>query len=109
MKKRLLATLLVGSAVFAETQVGTITGFIPYSSEDEKVLIFKLEGNVEGGCNTTGRFAIGDSSPRYEATLSAVLASYHAQTKVRVRYLPTCEYWANSSDISYICVGNINC
>jgi hypothetical protein len=94
---------------FAETQQSTISGFIPYSSGDKRILIFKLDGNVTGGCNTTGRFAIDDTSPRYEATLSAVLASYHAQTKVRVNYFPTCNAWGNSADINFICVGDINC
>jgi hypothetical protein len=101
--------LAISSNIFAAKQSGTITGFIPYSTGTKEILIFKLKDNISGGCNTTGRFAIDSTSVRYKATLSAVIASYHAQTPIKVEYKQTCNSWGNSADISFICVGDISC
>ena len=101
--------LLLVNISFAATQSGKVSGFLPYSSGDKKIIIFKLVNNVSEGCNVTGRFAMDDSSPRYQATLSSVIAAFHAQSTVNVNYLNTCNAWSNSADVNYICVGNINC
>ena len=82
---------------------------MPWSSGDNEVLIFKLKENHIAGCNTAGRYSIDSSNKKYKATLSAIIAAFHAQTNVTVTYLPTCDYWHNSADVNHICVGDINC
>ncbi|GAB6262567.1 hypothetical protein [Photobacterium sp. 53610] len=110
MKKR-IATLiaLTSFSVNASVQSGVISGYIPYSHEQKEIIIFQLNNNVAQGCNTTGRFAMDSTSPRYPATLSAVLAAYHSKSPIRVNYLDTCNAWGNSADVDYICVGDVAC
>ncbi|KDM93464.1 hypothetical protein [Photobacterium galatheae] len=110
MKKVILALLALTSfSVNAASQSGVITGYIPYSNANKEIIIFQLENNVAQGCNVTGRFAMDNTSPRYQATLSAVLAAYHAKSRIRVNYLDTCNAWGNSADVSFICVGDVGC
>ncbi len=109
MKYILLGMALLSFSVSAAYQSGNISGYIPYSNGHKEIIIFKLNNNVAEGCNTTGRFAMDSNSPRYKATLSAIIAAFHSQTKVRVKYTPTCDSWGNSADAELICVGNIDC
>jgi hypothetical protein len=39
-----------------------LSGYIPYSSGEEEILIFKLSKISTGGCNTTQRFAIDNKN-----------------------------------------------
>lgn len=109
MRAFILLIMTFTLPVFAASQVGEITGYIPYSSGSKTIMIFKLKNNVVNGCNTTGRFAIASTSPRFKATEAAVLAAFHSKTPVRVAYLNSCNAWGNSADVNYICVGDINC
>lgn len=110
MKKAVWVVLAVlWSNAFAERQTGLIEGFVPYSKDSTEVLIFKLQGNVTSGCNTAGRFAISGSDKKYQATVSAVMASFYANRPITVEYLPTCDAISNSADVAHICVGSINC
>ncbi len=101
---------LAALSALAGTQSGKITGYVPYSNGQKEVLLVKLENidEVERGCNTTARFAMDSDSPKFKATQAAVIAAFHSQTEVKVKYSETCTY-AASWDISFICVGNINC
>jgi hypothetical protein len=105
----LVISLIFSSAAFSARLSGTVEGYIPYSSGEKEILIFKLANSATGGCNTTQRFAIDSNDKKYKATLSAILAAFHSKTTVAVDYLPSCNAWGNSADIRYICVGNINC
>ncbi|WP_419811821.1 hypothetical protein [Bacterioplanoides sp.] len=101
--------MLFSNSVLAERLSGKIEGLIPYSSGDHEILIFKLDNNRTGGCNTTERFAIDSSSKKYTATLSSVLAAFHSKTSIVVEYKNSCNYLGNSADVNFICVGSINC
>ncbi len=105
----LLSTALSFSVSAVTAQSGQLTGYIPYSSDDKEIIIFKLQNNVVEGCNTTGRFAMDSRSPRYKATVAAIISAFHSQTPIVVKYLPTCYSWSNSADVAFVCVGNINC
>ncbi|MGF1708952.1 hypothetical protein [Enterovibrio baiacu] len=93
----------------AAWKTGEITGYIPYSEGLKEIIIFKLNENPIGGCNTTGRFAMDSNSPRYKASVTAIISAFHSKTPVRVNYLSTCNSWVNSADASFICIGSINC
>ena len=110
----IILALFVSTSTFAAKQSAKVTGFIPYSSTVKEILLFKLEGNVYDpvggeGCNTSGRFGIDSTNLKYKATLSAIIAAFHAQSTVTVHYLDTCDAFGNSADVKYICVGTINC
>jgi hypothetical protein len=100
---------VISTTTFAATQIAEIQGFLPYSRDGKEVLIFKLDNNVQEGCNDSARFAIDETSPRYKTTVSAVLAAFHSKTPITVAYLPTCNTWYNAADVNYICVGNADC
>jgi len=103
--------LLVGmpSVALAEKQSGVVKGYIPYSSGGKEILIFNTTNSVAIGCNATARFAIDNTSLRYKATLSVVIAAFHSQKEIVVDYLPSCNVWGNAADIRYICIGEIAC
>ncbi|MEZ8142133.1 hypothetical protein A1OO_19385 [Enterovibrio norvegicus FF-33] len=101
--------LLFSSTAIAERQSGQITGYIPYTNDGKKIIIFQITSNVSGGCNTTGRFAVDSLSPIYEGTISAVIAAHHAQSPVTIIYTQSCKAWDNSWDAQGVCVGNIPC
>lgn len=105
----LITVILYSNISLAITQSGKITGYVPYSSGGKEIIIFKLENNVSSACNSTARFAMDNTLPRYKATLSAVIAAFHSQSTIKVNYLSSCNAWGNSADVNYICVGNINC
>lgn len=104
-----LSALLVPMKVLASSQASIVEGYIPVSSGGKETLIFKLKDNVVEGCNSTGRFAISEDNLRYRATFSAVVAAFHAQTPVEVKYFSSCNAWSNSADVNFVCIGDINC
>lgn len=93
----------------AEQQAGKITGYIPYESGGKAILIMQIQGNVSGGCNTTSRFAVDDSAPKFKGTQAAVIAAFHSQADVKVIYSQTCNAYGNAWDIVGVCVGNLPC
>ena len=103
-----LSVLFSGPA-FCAVHTGEVIGYLPYSSAGKEILVFKLSNNVSGGCNSSARFAIDDTSLRYKNTVSAVMAAFHSKTTIKVDYLSTCNAWGNSADIAYICVGEVGC
>jgi hypothetical protein len=113
MKKIFLAMfLMLSSFSYGQEQLlqtGKITGYIPYEFEGKEVFVLQLEGNVSGGCNTTGRFAIDSSQLKFKATRAAVMAAFHSQTPVTVFYNQTCNSFVNTWDVRWVCVGNLPC
>jgi hypothetical protein len=100
---------ILSFGVYAERQNAEITGLVPYESGGKKILIFKLKGNIAGGCNTTARFAIDDSKLNFDLMSSTILSSFHSKTPVQVEYNTTCNSWGNAYDARFICLGDINC
>ncbi len=86
----LVVVLSFSVSAVSSTQSGQITGYIPYSSGDKEIIVFKLKNNVVKGCKTTGRLAIDSRSLRYRATVAAVMSAFHSQTPIVVKYLPGC-------------------
>lgn len=111
MKRLLLAVLLLfsGFAYGQQQQAAKIKGYIPYEAGGKELLILQLEGNVTGGCNTTGRFAIDSAQLKFKATRAAIMAAFHSQTPITVFYYQTCNSYGNSWDIAWVCVGNLPC
>ncbi|KZN37871.1 hypothetical protein N480_14100 [Pseudoalteromonas luteoviolacea S2607] len=62
-----------------------ITAIESYSSYGDGDVIFQLE-NPESSCS--GGYWMKKSTPGFEANLSMILASYHAQSKVQIRGFP---------------------
>lgn len=110
MKSFVFAFLcLYGALTNAQTQAGKISGYLPYENGTKAILLMQLQGNVAGGCNTTGRFAIDVDAPRFKGTQAAVMAAFHTQADVKVIYSQTCNAFGNAWDIVAVCVGNLPC
>jgi hypothetical protein len=110
MKKVLFATLCICTTLaVAQSQTAKVSGYVPYDSGGRQILIFQLQGNVSGGCNTTARFAIDSTSLRFKSTQAALMAAFHTQSNVTVAYSQTCSAWSNSWDIAHLCVGIVPC
>ena len=84
-------------------------GYLPYEVDGKQLLIFKLQGNVSGGCNTEARFAVDSSSPKFKGTQVAVITAFHTQADVTVTYATACGAWSNSWDAVLVCVGAMSC
>lgn len=97
--------------VLAGTGTGIVTGVTPYTKgSGEKLFFIRVESKENSpSCNTTNRFALSNTDPSFNATLSALLAAYHAKTEVVVKGKDSCSYWSNSEDIDYVCFGDIAC
>lgn len=101
----LLILCIVTSVAAAQSQSGKITGYIPYDAGGRQILVFQVEGNVSGGCNTTSRFAVDSNAPKFKGTQTAVMAAFHTQTDVKVLYSQTCTAHTNTWDVVAVCVG----
>lgn len=94
---------------FGGSQTSEISGYLPFSNADKEIFIFKLKDNISGGCNATGRFAIDSTSVRFVGMRTALIAAFHAKSKVRVSYDGSCDSWSNTYDATMVCIGEINC
>lgn len=90
-------------------QSAKVIGFIPYDFQGRELFFVQIEGNVSGGCNTTGRFVIDSSQPRFKSVRAAIMASFYAQLPIVAAYTQTCNTYPNSWDLAYVCVGPIPC
>ena len=100
------AALLPSLPAWADTFTGRITG---YTSATTPMLFVRLENGPLGGCNTTGRFVMDGNTPKYKATLAAVMAAFHTQTPIKVHYTTTCNTWRYDWDLQFARVGDIQC
>jgi hypothetical protein len=106
-----VAGLLAAASVHASTITGKIAGWIPYSAGSEELLFLSIDQSPANlpACNTTVRYVIGSSDPRFKGTRAAVIAAHAAGQTVKVVGKGTCSAFSNSEDIAYVCVGNIPC
>ena len=106
----LLSAFSIPSAGLCGEGSGKITGFIPYfSGADETIIIMTQSIMGTSACNTTSRFAIKSSDPKFKGTRAAAMAAYLAGSPVIVRGSNTCNTHGNSEDLLYMCVGSIPC
>lgn len=105
-----LVLSLFSIASFGGTATGKVVGFIPYSSGSEEMFFIKVENiSAPVSCNTTSRFTMKSSNPRFKSTQATVLAALMAGTQVTANGLGSCNSWSNSEDLDYICLGAIPC
>lgn len=110
MKKTIFVLLsLCALSAHGDSQSGKVIGFLPYTNSGKEVLLLKVQGNNSGGCNSSGRYAIDNTSPHFKMTYAAILAAFHSQTDVFVAYSQSCNSWSNAWDVTYVCSGGINC
>lgn len=89
---------------------GKITGFVPYFvGADEAIIIMTQSITGTSACNTTARFAMKSSDPKFKGTRAAAMAAYLAASPVVLRGANTCNTFGNSEDLLYMCVGSIPC
>jgi hypothetical protein len=102
-------SLLTMPAFAQSRQTGKIIGYIPYENASNANLIFQIENNVSGTCNTTARFAMSGPTEKYKTTVKAVMVAFHTKTEVTVLYSPSCNSWGNAYDVIAVCVGPVPC
>lgn len=101
---------LFSSIVSAGNATSKITAYIPYSSGNEEMFFIYMSNFTDKvTCNTTSRFTMKSSNPKFKATQAAVLAAYFAKTDVHAKGLGTCSNFSNSEDLNYLCLGISNC
>jgi hypothetical protein len=106
----LMVCLLLSAQVsLGAAKSGTITGYANVMSGNVPTLVIKLDSGEVVGCNTTGRYAIASTDPRYKATVAGVMAAYHAQSPVKISYGEACDAWPNSYNLQFVCVGDVSC
>ena len=114
MKKILFFALFLSVSIKAlagsSNISGQVSGYIVSSSGANELFIFKLNNSVPNGCNKDGRFAIDSTSPHFKSVQSAVLASYHSQSNMKVYFQSNeCTALSNSEDVLWTCIGDIPC
>lgn len=113
--QKIILTLVLSLSVsanamaFAERMTGKVKGYSPYHWSGNKVIIFHMENNPSGGCNTTGRFALSSAHVNYDAFVAAIMAAYHANDTVAVLYNEACNMFPNAYDLYAFCVGEMVC
>lgn len=101
--------LLSAQVSMGAAKSGTITGYANVMSANVPTLVIKLDSGEVVGCNTTGRYAISSTDPRYKATLAAAMTAYHSQSPVKIGYGEACDAWPNSYNLQLVCVGDAGC
>lgn len=110
--KKLVAIMCLAFCAMANAQSfqsAKITGFIPSDYQGKELFVVQIEGNASGGCNTSGRFAIDSSQPKFKSVRAAIMAAFFSQSPIVVAYTQTCNAFPNAWDLSYVCVGSIPC
>ena len=106
-----LCALLVTPAQANGLGTGRITGWAPSTSGGNPEFVVLSVETITGTppCNTTARFSISSTDPKYKTVVAGIIAAFHAGTPVRVFGLGTCNVWSNAEDVTYICFGNVAC
>lgn len=110
--KKIIALLLAtaSSFTFAGAGTGKILGYLPFSAGSTEIFFVNSENNLNQiSCNTTNRYAMSASDPKYKSTQAALMAAFMAGSQVVVKGKGSCNVWANAEDIDYICLGTIPC
>jgi hypothetical protein len=102
--------LVTASIASAGTATGVVTGYVPFNDATTAIFLFRVD-SLSGAppCNTSARFAISDSDPKYKETVAAVMSAYATGASVYAVGHGTCNTWSNSEDLYYFCVGTISC
>lgn len=102
--------LAMGATVSEKSESAKVLGYIPYSQGSVEILIVNhAASQTPIACNTTRRYAMSSTNPRFAATRAAIVAAYHGQTPVRIKGAGTCAVWDNAEDINYVCIGETPC
>ena len=114
MKKIFLILLVIifaplNAFSFTELQTGKVIGYFPHQAGGNKVFFLKIENNVVGTCNTSGRFALSSTHVNYDAFVATIMTAYHSKEIVKIKYNETCNTFSNSYDLYLVCVGDISC
>jgi hypothetical protein len=110
--KKLMAVISFFICAFANAenfQTGKVIGYIPSDFQGKELFFVQIEGNATGGCNTTSRFVIDSSQPKFKSVRAAIMASFYSQVPIVAVYNQTGNTFPNSWDLLYVCVGPIPC
>jgi hypothetical protein len=85
---------------------GQILRYTTGAQGQQEYLLVYMSG-ISGAptCSTASRFIMSSTAPNYRSTVATVIAAYHAGATVTARGLGTCNFWANTEDLSYVCPG----
>jgi hypothetical protein len=108
----LIITLLYCNSVWAANYFRdrTITGVGITYQGDKSVLMFTIDGSMEGQptCATTNRLALDSSAPHYKEMVALVMAAYAKKDqKVDVYATTTCNYFNNAQDVLALKAGDM--
>jgi hypothetical protein len=95
-----MALAIVCVSSLAGTGRGALLGALPYTCPGGECFFVQATSNTGlAACNTSGRFVMSASDPKYKTTVAALLAAYHSQTPVTLYGAGTCNTWSNAEDL----------
>jgi hypothetical protein len=102
-----LALTVSGLAEASGSGSGTVTNFTPTETGGVEFFVVTLASMTGmASCATTARFALSASDPKYRTTVAILLAAYYSGASVFARGLGTCNTYAGSEDLAYVCADN---
>lgn len=98
--------VLISTNSLAGTATGKVTGYIPYSTGSSEIIFVQVENHVNSPtCNSTSRFTMLSTNPKFKSTNAALLAAFMSGTQIKAMGLDTCKNYSNSEDLNYVCLG----
>lgn len=106
----LMATGAVAQSGQPGLATGNVTGFIAGDSNGAAIFVFTTATwNAWASCNTTRRFVLSSSDPKYKDAVATILEAYATGASVTAIGLGSCNALGNAEDLNYVCVGTIPC
>ena len=111
MKRLTMLTCLLmsGLAHAAGTGSGSVVSLVPAVINGTEFFVLTLS-TMQGqpACAAAGRFALSATDPKYRTVVTGLLQAWVAGRPVYANGLGTCNTYADSEDLAYVCFNNGN-
>lgn len=102
-----LVMLTFGVARAAGSGSGTVANITPIVLNGTEFFVVTLSTmSGQPACADGSRFALSASDPKYKSVLAILLGAYFSGSSVFARGLGTCNLYASSEDLGYVCLNN---
>jgi hypothetical protein len=106
----LMATTAVAGSGQTGLATGVVTGFISGDPSGTAIFVFTTATwSTWASCNTTQRFVLSSTDPKYKDAVATILEAHATGTPVTAIGSGSCNALSNAEDLNYVCVGAIPC
>lgn len=103
----IVAVAFSAGRVHAGTGTGTVVNLTPSALSGTEFFVLTLSSMTgQPSCATSGRFALSSSVPTYKTIVAGLLGAYFSGATIFVRGLGTCDLYAGTEDVAYVCFDN---